>query len=119
MSLAAKSKLHIAACKFNWECCASSLVQVVAALKQFRLLIGNSCAEVELELHKLYVESENFFVILKLLLNFLSKGFKIVRTVFEKRRSEKSKKLLVIAEIDVTSVKVVQSSRGGPSHVRR
>jgi hypothetical protein len=27
--------------------------------------------------------------------------------------------LLVIAEIDVTSVKVVQSSRSGPSHVRR
>jgi hypothetical protein len=47
------------------------------------------------------------------------KGFEIVRTVFEKRRTEKSKKLLVIAEIDVTSVKVVQSSRGGPSHVRR
>jgi hypothetical protein len=119
MSLAANSKLHIAACKFNWECCASSLVHVVAASKHFRLLIGNSCAEVELELYKLYVESENFFEVLKQLLNFLSEGFKIVQTVFEKRRSEMSKKLLVIAEIDVTSVKVVQSSRSGPSHVRR
>jgi hypothetical protein len=48
-----------------------------------------------------------------------SEGFEIVQTVFEKSRSKMSKNMLVIAEVDVTSVKVVRSSRGGPSHVRR
>jgi len=67
----------------------------------------------------LYADSESFFEILKQFFSFLQEGFKIDKTVFEKSRSKMSKNMLVIAEVDVTSVKVVRSSRGGPSHVRR
>ena len=55
-------------------------------------------------------ETSSMSMILRPMRMILSEGFEIVQTVFEKGRSKMSKNMLVIAEVDVTSVKVVQSS---------